>query len=133
VTLPIALDTWCHHELDTVLAMRERGLITRHHAEQLRSHADRLLNALRNGELKGYLAELKHLRRASVVMRATFWLFGRFGWSTTLKVAIAARMEFLVAELLLVRELITQCESNAAGLFGREVAAELDRLLRQRL
>jgi CPA1 family monovalent cation:H+ antiporter len=133
VNLAIALDTWCHHELDTVLALRERGLITRHHAEQLRGHGDRLLNALRNGELKGYLAELRQLRRAGIAMRLTFWLFGRFGWSTTLKVSVAARMEFLVAELLLVRELMTQCESNAAGLFGRDVAAELDKLLRQRL
>jgi monovalent cation:H+ antiporter, CPA1 family len=133
VNLAVAMDTWCHHELDTVLALRERGLITRHHAEQLRNHADRLLNALKNGELKGYLSELKHLRRAGAMMRLTFWLFAHFGWSTTLKVSVAARMEFLIAELLLVRELIAQCDGNAAGLFGRDVAAELDKLLRQRL
>jgi CPA1 family monovalent cation:H+ antiporter len=133
VGLPLALDTWCHHEIDTVMALRERGLITRHHAERLRNHADRLLNALRNSELKGYMAELAHLRRAGIAMRLTFWLFARFGWNRTLKVAVAGRVEFLVAELLLLRELVKQCDANAAGLFGRDVAAQLDQLLRTRL
>jgi len=133
VDIAQALDTWCNHELDTVLTFRERGLITRHHADMLRNHADRLLNALRNGGVNGYLAELLKLRKAGVHLVVTFWLHRRFEWNRPLKAAIAARMEFLVAELLLVRELVDQCEANGAKLFGKEISSQLKNLLGNRV
>jgi hypothetical protein len=41
-------------------------------------------------------------------------------------------MEYLVAELLGIRELMHQCEANASGLFGKDVADELRSSLEQR-
>jgi CPA1 family monovalent cation:H+ antiporter len=129
VGLAFALDTWCHHELDTVLAFRERGLITRHHADMLRSHADRLLHGLRNGEVDGYREELEKLRRASMHLRISFWLHRHFGWTMALRTAVTSRMEYLVAELLLIRDLADQCELAATRLFGKDVTAQLKEIL----
>jgi CPA1 family monovalent cation:H+ antiporter len=133
VDIAQALDTWCSHELDTVLTFRERGLITRHHADMLRNHTDRLLNALRNGGIDDYLSELRRLRKAGISLVASFWLYRRFEWSRPLKAAIAARMEFLVAELLLVRDLVEQCQTNGTKLFGKEVFGQLKSLLADRV
>ena len=132
VGLSQALDTWCSHEFDTVLAFRERGLITRHHADLLRNQTDRLLNALRNGGIDGYLAEIERLRQAGLLTQISFWLYRAFDWSRALKSAISARMEYLVAELLLVRDLAEQCESNGAKLFGKDVAQQLKSVLDKR-
>jgi CPA1 family monovalent cation:H+ antiporter len=129
VGLALALDTWCSHELDTVLTFRERGLITRHHADMLRNHTDRLLNALRNGEIEGYVQESERLRRASIPLKISFWLYQHFQWSRALKSAVSGRMEYLVAELLLIRDLIEQCDTNAAKLFGKEIAMQLKAML----
>ncbi|MBV9991133.1 MAG: cation:proton antiporter [Alphaproteobacteria bacterium] len=133
VGLPLVLDTWCHHELDTVLAFRERGLITRHHADMLRAHADRLLNSLRNGEAEGYADEVERLRRPGALIRGSFELYRRFGWSRWLRAVVSARMEYLVAEMLLIRDLIGQCDEAAARLFGRELAEQLRTMLGARL
>jgi len=132
VGLSQALDTWCSHEFDTVLAFRERGLITRHHADLLHNQTDRLLNALRNGGIDGYISEIERLRQAGLLTRISFWLYRRFDWSRALKSTVSARMEYLVAELLLVRDLAEQCETNGARLFGRDVAAQLKDVLHKR-
>ncbi|HWA91406.1 MAG TPA: sodium:proton antiporter [Rhizomicrobium sp.] len=133
VGLALVLDTWCNHELDAVLAFRERGLITRHHADILRAHADRLLNALRNGDVEGYALEAERLRRPHILMRGAFWFYRRFRRARWLRFAVSSRMEFLVAEMLLVRDLVQQCEENAARLFGKELAEQLKGVLDKRL
>ncbi|HTU00125.1 MAG TPA: cation:proton antiporter [Rhizomicrobium sp.] len=133
VDLSQALGTWCNHELDTVLTFRERGLITRHHADMLRNNADHLLNGLRNAEIAGYLSELNRIRKTGVLLRVSFWLFQRFNWSRPLRATISSRMEYLVAELLLVRDLVEQCEANAAKLFGKEIARQLREMLDERV
>lgn len=133
VTLPVVLDTWCHHELDTVLAFRERGLITRHHADMLRAHADRLLNSLRNAQVEGYIEETGRLRRPGVLIRSSFWLYRRLGWGRWLRAAVSARMEYLVAELLLIRNLVEQCDETAPRLFGKHLAEQLRHVLEHRL
>jgi CPA1 family monovalent cation:H+ antiporter len=132
VDLSVALDTWCHHELDTVLMFRERGLITRHQADALRHHTDRLLNALRDDGAESYEAEVQRLRRVGPLLRIAFWLHRRFGWRRTLRSAISGRMEYLVAEQLLIRELMQQCDANAETLFGKDVAPSLHTILSRR-
>ncbi len=79
------------HEFDTVLAFRERGLITRHHADLLRNQTDRLLNALRNDGVEGYVVEIERLRRVGPLTRISFWLYRRFDWSRALKSTISRR------------------------------------------
>jgi CPA1 family monovalent cation:H+ antiporter len=111
---------------------RERGLITRHQADALRHHTDRLLNALRDGGVQDYEAEAERLRRVAPLLRIAFWLHRRFGWRRTLRSAISVRMEYLVAEQLLIRELLQQCEANAATLFGKDVEPDLRAILSRR-
>jgi CPA1 family monovalent cation:H+ antiporter len=130
--LRMALDTWCHHEIDTVLAFRERGVLARHHADLLRGQADRLLNALRTGDVDGYTLELDRLRKAPVTYRLAFWLHRQIGWTAPLKAAIADRMEYLVGELVLLRELIQQCGTDARRLFGKETTAMFEPMLASR-
>lgn len=130
--LPLALETWCNHELDSVLSFRERGLVTRHNADLLRARADRLINALRNAHVEGYEAELERLARPGPPMRAAFWLQRRLGWTRPLRGAIASRVEFLAAELLLLRDLIAQCQESAAKLFGKDIAHQLEARLSAR-
>ncbi len=134
VGLPLALDTWCHHEIDTVMAFaRARA----DHASSCRAAAQSRRPAAQcAAEFRGSKAiwpSSPICAGAGIAMRLTFWLFARFGWKPDAEVAVAGRVEFLVAELLLLRELVKQCEANAAGLFGRDVAAQLDQLLRTRL
>jgi CPA1 family monovalent cation:H+ antiporter len=130
--LRMALDTWCHHEIDAVLGFRERGVLTRHHADILRTHADRLLNALRAEDIEGYRLEARRLRRPSVTLRASFWLYRYTRWKAPLTGAITDRMEHLMGELLLLRELLQQCELDAKRLFGKDVADDLHVLLNLR-
>ena len=131
--LALALETWSNHEFDTILAFRERGLITRHHADALRGQADRLMHALRNGGIEGYAFEAEHVRRSNFQLRMYFTLHRRFGWLTALVMGITARTEYLVAELLLVRDLVDQCASNAGKLFGKDTAHQLKSHLDNRL
>jgi CPA1 family monovalent cation:H+ antiporter len=130
--LLMALDTWCHHENDLVLSFRERGLLTRQHADSLRGHADRLLNALNLGGVEGYLHEAERLRHPPITLRLAFWALHRLGWRAPLAATIANRMEHLVGELLLLRELIGQCGNDAKRLFGSAVAERLKALLSER-
>ncbi len=131
--LTMALDTWSNHEFDTILAFRERGLITRHHADILRGQADRLINALRNGGVNGYASEVERAPRADILLQVYFLLYRRFGWHKALKLGVTSRTEYLVAELLLVSDLVGQCASNASSLFGKEIAPQLKNLLDSRL
>ena len=131
--LRMALDTWCHHEHDLVLTFRERGILSRHHADLFRTHADRLMNALHAHDVAGYSQEAHRLLQPPLLLRTAFWLFRHLRLRAPITVAIADRMERLIGELLLLRELIRQADSLARQLFGRETAAELHQLLEVRL
>lgn len=131
--LQLALETWCHHEHDLVLTFRERGIISRHHADLFRVHADRLANALRTHGIEGYRTEAHRLLSPPLPLRSAFWLFRHLRLRAPLTAAIADRMERLIGELLLLRELIGQAEQPATQLFGTGLATDLHQLLENRL
>jgi CPA1 family monovalent cation:H+ antiporter len=130
--LRLALATWCHHEADAVLSFRERGVLTRHHADMLRAQADRLQNALKTNHVDGYRQEVLRLRKPPATLRLAFWLYRSVGWKAPVISAIADHMEYLFGELLLLRELIQQAERDAPEVFGKELAAELVLALQDR-
>jgi len=127
-----ALSTWYDHEIDLVLSFRERGVLTRHHADMLHAQADRLLNALKADQVEGYRQEMQRLRKPPAILRLALWLYRHTQWKAPLITAIADHMQYLFGELLLMRELIRQGESDARRVFGKEKAGELLLILHER-
>lgn len=132
VSLEVALEVWCQHETETTLSFRERGLLTRYHADLHRTRASRLLNALSTEGIEGYRAEVRKLSAIPATVKLPFWFYRHLRWEKPLAIALANRMEQLIGELLIMRELVRQCEHEGEMLFGKQVMLELRAILRER-
>jgi CPA1 family monovalent cation:H+ antiporter len=131
--LRVALETWCQREIDSTLALRERGVLTRHHADVLRTHANRLRDALRNRDVEGYRLTIDSSLRPAPTLRISLWFRHTLHWNVLLAAGIADRMERLVGELLVLRDLMQQAKFEGRQLFGNDTAADLHAMFSYRL
>jgi CPA1 family monovalent cation:H+ antiporter len=129
----VAIEAWCHHEHEAILAARERGVVSRHNADVMRRQADQLHNALRARGVDGYRSEIVRLTHPSAMLRMAFRLHSSMRWSRLLGNVVADRIALLLGQSVLLKELIGQVDETAEWLFGAGAATTLRQLLNERL
>ncbi len=131
--LYMALDVWCHHEYEAILGAREKGVLSRRHADTMRHQADRFQQALRSVGAEGYRAEIERHRTVPMTLRLAFRVYRLTGWQRPLTEAISDRLGHLLGETIILSELMKGAKDRGDRLFLHETADELRKMLAARL
>ena len=110
------------HERDTILArMRERTISARM-AEQVLSHADRLIEGARTGGRTGYQRAARQSVDYGRAFRTVVLIHGRLGLSGPLARMTADRFELLLSQRLILRDLDAFIGGRIRRIHGRRVS-----------
>lgn len=121
------------HEREKILArVRERTLSARL-AERLLPDAERLIEGARAGGRSGYQRAARRSAGYGAAYRVALWLNNRLGLSRPLAILTADRLERLLAQRLILRDLGDFIDDRLRRVHGRRVAELLHELLARRI
>ena len=122
-----------NRETELSLEYLQRGLVGRRVAERVRADSARVLDGARQNGSAGYLAAALRNQHSTGRFRLAHWLQRRFGWTALLAEEIADRFEFLLAQQMLLRELMRFVDANVAELIEPDAARLVKEALEGRM
>ncbi len=120
------------HERDTILAQVRQRTISSRMADKVVSDADRLIEATRSQGRSGYQRAARRSVAYGRTFRLALLLHNRLGLSLPLVLLTADRLEALLSQRLILRDLGNFIDRRIRRIHGRRVADLLHELLTRR-
>jgi CPA1 family monovalent cation:H+ antiporter len=128
-----ALGTITNREAELYVEELSRGMASRGTATFMVRQAGRLLDALKEGGLEAYRAELERQAGFSFTMQTVAFLHRRFRLQRPLARRLAMRAELLLVRQHALQELLGFTQTRIRALFGGRTGNATEEILQARL